>query len=525
MSDRSRCNAMGAGADRRPPAAHGSRRHLLARCLLLSALLGLGCDSDDIDAVTLDRGETAYLAGLEALHLGEYHEAERRFQESYTLGAKRDESLRWRIQVLLNLGRLTEARAAADRRAKLRTTDPDAHAMVVQIDLLMGDYAAAWRDLRRLAKGWPDTALVLRLEAELFLALGYADRAERAILAGEALSLPDADSETWSWHMAKVDLLRGWLELARHVHKQLGQGSALTDDRLRMAFLHHQLGEIELADHAYRRALELAPRDRTHTDPMVLSLAADFHASIGLLADAVDELVALRDVLVPGPPDITRRIASVRIRQGRHAEAQAHLRPYIQAQPNDRSSIRDLALSYLNDGRADGRAKGQGEDGLPYHAMQAIGLLEPLIGTRSLAPENHYLLGVARLAARETTRARAALEEARRLGHDTRELRLAIAALCLREKSWFEAGFEARKLLELDRRDLLAGIIWVTTLRFNLDEKAAWLGRRRLLRLHPRRASTIRKLIPLDRSARQTPGDPPSVSPDLLDKVFGRRSR
>lgn len=479
---------------RRLPRLKPPRRR--APALLLWAALA-ACGGEESPAPGPPPGEAALARGRAAMAAGRYTDAEAAFRQAYTQGADPHETLLWRIRAHVALGDLEAAREAAVRLTELDPDEPGHRVLLARLQLALGAYDEAWSTIARLVEKAPDRAETALLQVEIHLALGFASRAQHLIEEAER-RFPDRPE--WAFHRAKADLLKHYVRSARGAHAAAARRVEGPEGYLREGWFSFLLGELDRAEKAYIDAAVHAG-----DDVAPYSLSSDFYAAIGRYDDAIADLATLRDRLGRDAPDLTRRIATLLVRRGRHEEAQKLLVPYLKHRTEDRVAARELALSYLAQGKL----------------REATATLEVLADRAPDDPDTRYLLGVARLLGRADVEAQAAFEEARRLAPERHGAHLAVAVAALRIGDYFDAEYEARQVLERAPGHLVAGLIFASARKHARQPTAAWLIRERLLARYPDRAETIRKLVPLPESARPTDTSAGKLPPELLDRLLG----
>lgn len=465
----------------------------------LAAALTCGCGDDPAAAATR---EARVAAARGAFRGGRYMEADRLYREAFALGAPARDTLVWRSRALIASGRLDAALEATREWMLAVPDDDDACYQTLRLQLLTGRFAEAWETFEQFERRRPATAEFELLRAGFYLALGYADRAEAAVAKGYPLAPGD---RRWAWLLAHAELQRGYLDLGRDAHRRTAEGSTDPRDHLRAGWSEYLLGHADSARRAYDIAV--AQSGRSEHNPAALSMLSDFLLAAGELEEAQAQLAALRDRLSVASTGITRRFSAAWSAAGDQARAQAQLEPYLAAHREDSAASRALGLSLLREGRS--------EEGLEH--------FESMAAADPLSPATQYLLGVSRLANGQSTRARAALDEARRLQPDGAEVDLALALVAMRDHRWFDARFEARRRLEKRPGDFAAGLVWAASYLHAGDPTASWYIRQRLLGQHPRRRREIKRWLPIRDDARPGPGDEPPIHRSLLDEVFPRR--
>lgn len=439
-------------------------------------------------------GELDFAAGQEAMRAGQYAVAQDLFQRAYVRGADPHQSLLWQVRADLALGHVEAARAGLVRLLDLAPDLTAARALQVRLSLLLGEYEDAWQQRRLLPASDPAAVLT---DAELALGLGLGSRAEQVARAGQA-AFPDRPE--WPFHLAKADLLRGWLRSARGAYVAAAQIQATGLGHTREAWFFSLLGERDRAERAYLDAAVHA-----ESDALPFSLSSDFYAAAGRYNEAVTDLANMERILGRGSPDLTRRVSGLFVRSGRLAEAEGLMKPYLQRRVEDRTAARELALSYLIGGKD----------------AEATATLEVLaLKDRDSAP-TLYLTGAARLRTGDTTRARTAFQDAERRGAGDRlPVALGIAATALRTHDWFDAEFQARRRLESAPDDWLAGLVWAAARKYQGQTAGARVLLERLVVRFPEHASRLRSALALPAA---TAGEhaPDNLPPRLLDRYFG----
>jgi predicted Zn-dependent protease len=468
------------------------------RPLILLALLACACGEPATQGPAAPPpGEVHLISGQEAMRAGRYHDALDHFTQAAQAAADPYETRLWTVRARMAVGDVETAIHDAESLPNYASDVTEVLPLVIRLRLLSGDYEKAWEGIDTLAEKAPDKPDALLLKAELLLSIGFASKALEAIEAGRA-KFPDRPE--WDLHQAKADLLRHYVREARGGYATAAKKRGDADTHVRNAQFSYLLGEVDRAELAYIDAAVAAG-----DDPTPYSLAADFYAANGRYREALSDLAALKRKRGP-IASVSLRIASLLVRDGHQEEAQSLLKPYLKAHQEDRTAARELALSYLREGKT----------------TEAMATLEILSGKAIDDPLTQYLAGVARLRVNDNTRARSAFRDAERLAPGRYPARLGMAASALRGKDWYDAEYAARKLLERDPRDLHAGLMWVAARKHAGQTGAAWMIQQRLLEHHPDKAVDIRKAVALTKADKPDPVLDPPIDPLLLDEVFGK---
>jgi tetratricopeptide (TPR) repeat protein len=460
--------------------------------------LWLGACADEPAPPGPPPGELELTSGQEAMRAGQYVVAEDLFQRAFSRGADAATSLLWQARARLALGLVDGALELLTRLSDLYPTHAEGRVLRVRLALMIGDHEQAFEQLRLLERHAPGTAEGALLEVELYLALGLPSRAERAIVAGRA-RFPDLPE--WAFHAAKADLLRAWVSAARGAYAQAATTLPHGLGHARNAWFAGVLGETDRAERAWLDAVASAAGQGAP-----LSLSSDFYAHQGRFDDAVADLRALEGVLGHGSPDLARRVAALLVRVGRHADAQAVLKPYLQRRMNDFTAQRELVTSYLAEGKS----------------TEASATLEVLVSKDRNSAATHYLTGLSRLLAGDSTGARTAFQESRTLGAGHLPIDLALAAVALLTRDWFDAEFQARKSLEQTPHDTLAVTVWAASRKYQAQVPAAQVLLDRLAVLEPAAATRARALLSLPTPAPGAPVESRDLNlpSELLDRVI-----
>lgn len=459
--------------------------------LLVPAVVGLPACTQPPPQAPL--GEQDQRAGEDAMRAGQYAVADDLFQRAFVRGGDAPTAMLWQSRAQLALGAPGEARARLARLMDLAPQHLEGALLQVRVDLLLGEYEDAQKHLDALAKGSPTEPQIPLLRAELYLAIGLYDRAAREL---ESARAAQAAAPELPFLSAALALGRGELARVRGLASAAAQAQGTGLGFAREAYLADRMGERDRAERAYLDAAVHA-----QAEPQIHSLASDFYAAQGRMTEGLAELGRLERLLGHTSPDLTRRIAALLVRGGHQAEAQALLKPYLQRHVGDRLAARELALSYLLDGKD----------------TEAMATLEVLATQERDSAPIQYLAGLARLRMGDASRARGALNEAARLGTDGYPTELALAAAALIQGDAFDAEFQARKRLDLAPDDWLAGVVWAAARKLQGQLPAAAALVERLCARFPQQAADIRALVPLPDG---TAADAGALPQEVLARVF-----
>lgn len=466
-------------------------RGLAALILVLG--LPLGCAPPPPEAPP---GELDQASGEDAMRAGQYAVADEFFQRAYVRGGDPRTALLWQARAQLALGALGECRDRLGRLLDLAPSHVEGRVLQVRLDLLLGEYDDALAHMEALEKVAPAEPSLAVSRAELYLSIGYPERARREIVAGKAAHPEQAE---WPFLEAATAVSRGDLPAGRGGLAAAARSRKDGASYVRGAYAADLMGEHDQAERGYLDAA-------VHADgnPVAFSFSSDFYAAIGRYPDAVSDLGHLEHAQGHASPDLTRRIAGLLVRGGRQPEAQGLLKPYLLRRVEDRSAARELALSYLLEGKD----------------TEATATLEVLVSQDRDAPLTQYLAGAARLRGGDFSGARGAFLEAARLGATGYPVELALAATALALGDAFDAEFQARRRLDRAPEDWLAGAVWAAARKFQGQVAAARFIRERVAAKFPSHADDIRALVPLPDAPPSAPLQALNLPMEQLDRLF-----
>lgn len=271
-----------------------SRTFLLCLAVQFPALAPLS-------AATADDPSSVYLHGLIEERFGRPMEALGFYERAAALDPSSRFLQETLADLLLQLGRLDEALAAATRAAALAGSDPGAAVLLGRVHMARGDRAAALSAF--------DAALA------------------QDPSHGEALLYA-------AYMRASADPAASIAFLERYINENPGTSQPL----MRIAELHESLRDFAAAEATWRRALE-----RDDSNP-------DIHAALGRLAEARGDLkgaVASYEAarfLTPDDPRVLAPLGDLYFRLGRRDDARDTLESAVRAQPGNTAARFGLAL-------------------------------------------------------------------------------------------------------------------------------------------------------------------------------------
>jgi len=303
------------------------------------------------------------------------------------------------------LGRGDRGRGLLERAVRLAPADPVGHQLLGELQLKLGEFAAARATLdtgRRLAAAaaGPVPGSYHANLAEALRGLGQGEEALRVLAeglrqGGDALELEMARGVV-------LDDLGRPAEAAAAFRAALARQPRDAGARFNLGAALLQLREPEAAAAEFRRALEGQP-----THPLALGLLGQMALERGDLAEAGRYLEPLFEAQ-PGQPEARTLVAWWRLRsgmaaaaRGEPAEAERHYRAGAEAQPDEPGLPASLGALLLAQGRL--------AEALP--PLEAYHRLAPA------DPQSHLFLGQAYALAGRREEARRLLTEGERLAH------------------------------------------------------------------------------------------------------------
>lgn len=201
----------------------------------------------------------------------------------------------------------------------------DARIGAILAALRAGQAAAALADAEAAAAAHPDDPRVHALTARASLALGDADRAERAV--GRALALDPDSVPSWVEAAAIARLQGDRARLREALSRLVALAPGHAPFHLDLATLEGLEGRLDAAEHALDRAVAAAPRD------LVARLArANLRLRRGALAEALADADAAC-ALAPADPRALLAASEVLMRLGRAADAVVRLERAVAGEP------------------------------------------------------------------------------------------------------------------------------------------------------------------------------------------------
>lgn len=201
---------------------------------------------------------------------------------------------------LMTQHRFAEARAVAERLVALDTTNVSARAVLGEIHMELGEYAAARRLFGELYAWRSNLAVAPRLARWLELR-GQNEEARRLLTNARdtAVTRPKMPREQVAWFHLRVgdlELRHGHLGAARAAFRA-GLAVAPQDARLLSA-----MARLEVARGRWRRAVELGERAiAIAPDPATLGLIGDGYAALGDSARAEEYFHTMEVVTLAQP--------------------------------------------------------------------------------------------------------------------------------------------------------------------------------------------------------------------------------
>lgn len=234
---------------------------------------------------------------------------------------------------LLAQHRFTEARAAAETLCT-RAPEMDGHrALLGEIELELGDYAAAARTFATLAGAWRNLAVAPRL-ARWAEVRGRTEEARYILAAAqaEAMRRPDLPREQRVWfhlRVADLELRNGRLDEAE---RALALGQAVDPDDARLLGAQARL---EALRGRWTRAIDYGGRVGAGADIATLALVGDAYAALGDTAQAETYYAAVERAAAERPEPFNRQWTQFRLEHRRAlAETRAILEREILERPD-----------------------------------------------------------------------------------------------------------------------------------------------------------------------------------------------
>ncbi|MFN3197818.1 MAG: tetratricopeptide repeat protein [Bradymonadia bacterium] len=463
----------------------------LLACVVALSMLG-GC-GEKVISPEESVGFRQLVAARSAMDAHNYALAYSHYVQARRMGAGVRECRLGMIRALVAMGDLAEAERQSQSLVKAYNDEAEAMALAIQVELLVNDLDTAHQLLLKLEKLRPKGQMTILLKAETYLTAGFLSRAEQAIVEGENLHGELAD---WAFLRARLDLLRQYIDAGEAGYVQATETFRSPKSLVKLAYYQHLMERTHNAEETLLKAQEIAG-----TDPTAYAVLADFYTAQGRYDESMAELGALRQTLGMPTPDLARRAASVLLRKGQQAEAQSILRPVLNAQPNDGLVARELAMSYL----LDGRAKEAGKVLLDV-------VVEKLDGANA-----QFLLGLVELQSENPLAAKKSFSALLVSQPGSLVARYGLGLVGLHSRRWYDASFEARKVLDISPNDYIAGLILGAARRGENKMEAVWVIKRWLLKRHPDRKAEIEHLFQLPPELKADPENPPRLPKHILN--------
>ena len=266
-----------------------------------------------------DRARLAYLYLQRARETGDYADfrrAEGQARASLALRQTRNGSARLALaSSLLAQHRFAEARTAAEALVAADPDQPSFRALLAEIQMELGDYAAARASFGRLAAHEDELAVAPRL-ARWDEIQGRTVEARNRLYAARARAAARGDlpREQLAWFHLRVgdfELRAGRL---RHAERALREGLAVEPGDAR---LYAGLARVEAARGRWRRVLEYGARAGGRADLATLALMGDAHAALGESARAEAMYARVEAGYAASPEPYARQWTQFRLDHGR----------------------------------------------------------------------------------------------------------------------------------------------------------------------------------------------------------------
>jgi tetratricopeptide (TPR) repeat protein len=262
-----------------------------------------------------DRARLAYLYLQRARETGDYEDfrrAEAQARASIERRGQNNGSARLGLaSSLLAQHRFAEARTAAQALVAEEPDKPSYRALLAEIEMELGDYAAAAASFGRLGGHEDNLAVAPRL-ARWEEMRGMAVQARNRLYAARAQADGRADlpREQVAWFHLRVgdfELRAGRL---RHAERAFREGLAVEPGDTRM---YAGLARVEAARGRWRRVLEHGARAGDRADLATLALLGDAHAALGEPAQAEKMYAAVEAGYAGNPEPFARQWTQFRL--------------------------------------------------------------------------------------------------------------------------------------------------------------------------------------------------------------------
>jgi tetratricopeptide (TPR) repeat protein len=284
-----------------------------------------------------DRARLAYLYLQRARETGDYEDFRRAEAQARASLARRERSnggARLGLaSSLLAQHRFAEARAAARALVDGEPGKASYRALLAEIEMELGDYAAAAASFGRLGGDADNLAVALRL-ARWEEMQGLAVQARNRLYAAraQAAGRGDLPREQVAWFHLRVgdfELRAGRL---RHAERAFREGLAVEPGDAR---LYAGLARVEAARGRWRRVLEHGARAGDRADLATLALLGDAHAALGDSAAAERMYAAVEAGYAGNPEPFARQWTQFRLDHRRAVpQTLAVLRDEARARPD-----------------------------------------------------------------------------------------------------------------------------------------------------------------------------------------------
>ena len=266
-----------------------------------------------------DRARLAYLYLQRARETGDYEDfrrAEAQARASLALRQARNGPARLALaSSLLAQHRFAEARAAAEALVAADPDEPSFRALLAEIQVELGDYAAARASFGRLAAHEQELAVAPRLARWEELQGRTVEARNRLYAAlARARTRGDLPREQVAWFHLRVgdfELRAGRL---RHAERAFRQGLAVEPGDAR---LYVGLARVEAARGRWRKVLELGARAGERADLATLALLGAAHAALGRSASAAAMHARVEAGYAANPEPFARQWTQFRLDHGR----------------------------------------------------------------------------------------------------------------------------------------------------------------------------------------------------------------
>lgn len=267
--------------------------------------------------------DRATLAGLylqrsrETGDFADYHNAEALARESIAIRSNRNShAYRMLAAALLTQHRFAEARLAAEELVRLFPDEPAHRALLGEIQLELGDYAAARATFRSLRREHEHMAVAPRLARWAEMTGDRAgEEAALRLVATKALHRGDLPREQVAWfHLRLADhqVRHGQFDEAQET---IEVGLAEEPNDFRLVAL---LARIEALKGNWRGALAHGQRLGDAADLRTLALLGDAYAAIGDTARAEEQYRRLEASVAERPEPFNRQWSQFRVEHARN---------------------------------------------------------------------------------------------------------------------------------------------------------------------------------------------------------------